>query len=195
MAKVKLRHGFKSEAEKASLFWREELGLKPFEKLPAKEFAELLGISVFAMSDYTISDQFPFGLPQDVVRFLENSKVSALTMKNRNGNSLIIYNSIHSPARQESSIMHEIAHNLLNHFALSKESVQFSIWERTYNPVFEEEATIFGSILQIPDPGLYKHLRNGVDRKEIAEYFGASTDMVILRYNMCGFRRRRLELA
>lgn len=170
-------------AEEMAAEFRRDLGLKVHEQLPAQVLAEHLGLYVFPMSDL-VQDQ-------QALANLYKGNVSGLTLPNHQGKRLILYNSSHAKTRQESTIMHEIAHNVLNHHQIADKSIQFSMFGRSYDPTLEEEANVLGGTLQIPKEGLNFLLKQNLDKAQIAAAFGASPDMVFYRYNKCGFRQIR----
>lgn len=178
----RLRRGFVKEGEEYSLEFRKELNIQPHEALPARDLAELLGISVLAFSEADLDDSSR--------RLIMASKISGFTIKNYEGNSLIIVNDSHSFPRLESTIMHEIAHNLLNHHILAESDLPINFLGRHFNRQMEKEAQMLGSILQIPQSGLLTLLGMGYDRERIADTFCASKEMVIFRYRKCGLLRR-----
>ncbi len=178
---AKLRRGFVKEAEELAESFRQELGLKVFDHLPSTVLADHLGIYVFPMVEILEDDR--------LLTDLYKGNISGLTLPNHQGKRMILYNSNQAKVRQESTIMHEIAHNVLNHHQIADQSIQFSMYGRTYNPILEEEANVLGATLQIPKAGLNALLRKNFDQAQLAETFNASADMVRYRYNKCGFGR------
>lgn len=87
------------------------------------------------------------------------------------------------PARYQSNLMHELTHILLNHPMVGFDP-QTGLPMR--EPHYEDEAIYLGSCLQIPRLGLQWASQKGYTRQEIAEYFGASEEMVRFRCNMIG---------
>lgn len=102
---------------------------------------------------------------------------------------IIIYNGSHSLARQESDIMHELAHIICGHLG---DCLQLSaeIGLREYNYQYEQEAKWFGSVLQIPEKGLFKLAKDGYTTKQIATIYGASEEMATYRGRILAIDRR-----
>ncbi|WP_394369960.1 ImmA/IrrE family metallo-endopeptidase [Hymenobacter piscis] len=102
---------------------------------------------------------------------------------------MILYNDQHSPERQESDIMHEMAHVLCQH---PGDDLQLTsdIGLRDHDAQYEEEASWLGSVLQVPDAGLMWYARRGYSIEQIAARYTASVEMVTYRWRMCGIARR-----
>ena len=98
---------------------------------------------------------------------------------------MVLYNANHSPARQESDIMHELAHIICEH---PGDCLQLNadIALRQYNTQHEEEAKWLGATLQIPEQGLFKLVQAGLSNQAIAKIYGASLEMVTFRRNKLG---------
>ena len=106
---MKLRRGFKTEAEALVKEVRNELGLPKLDRLDPHRLACHLDIPVVALSD----------LPEDLDgarHFLsvDREAFSALTVFDGR-RRMIVHNDLHSPARQNSNLAHELAHGLLLH--------------------------------------------------------------------------------
>lgn len=175
------KRGFKTEAEKKSICYREILGLERTAPLPAIHLANHLKIMVLVPVDI-------FTDGTSTLSHLENSNEwSALTLISKKGNRLIIHNEKHSSARQESNIMHEIAHFICDHpFPENSALNQETIFSRHYNEEQEMEAEWLGGCLQLPREALIWALRKKMSQSDIAQYFNASADMVRYRINSTG---------
>src|SRR5260370_13665865 len=102
--------GFKSWCEEVSIQIRRELKLGPTSPLSPLKFAEILGVRLLVPGELV-------DLPKDVCQRLTSAHSdcwSAITVA-IGKQPLIVYNPDHSPARQASDLMHEMAHILLNH--------------------------------------------------------------------------------
>lgn len=173
-----LIRGFKAEAERKSLQFRQELGLKKHERLCAFDLAKHLGVRVLSIWDL---------IPDDG-KFYDDW--SALLMLNLNHNPIILYNPNHSEARQQSNIMHELAHFIQKHPFPSHEVLSCLPKEMVViNPVFEEEAKWLGATLQIPKDGLIWAIYQKKETGLIANHFNASLQMVNMRINTLGLSR------
>ena len=106
----KLRRGFRTEAEDYAIEFRTELGLARHAPLAATALAELLGIPVKGISE--IPDIDPAVL--NYYRMAGNSEFSATSLCDGSYRE-IVHNDFQHANRQNSSIMHEIAHIILGH--------------------------------------------------------------------------------
>lgn len=105
-----MRRGFKTWAEKMALEQRRLLDLRPEDPLPARLLADFYDTIVVEPADLP-------GMTQDILGQLLGSGSegwSAVSFE-RNGCTIIIHNPAHSARRQESDLMHEIAHVLCKH--------------------------------------------------------------------------------
>ena len=178
--------GFKTRAEELSLQQRENLGLASEAPLPATQLAKSLGILVATLQE--VPD-----VPADISRQLtriDPHSWSAFTIPVHDTH-LIIHNSIHSPGRQESNLMHEIAHVLCNHNPggiIQPPGFPFPM--RTFNREQEDEATWLGGCLQLPRTCLLWGVSKGLRDDEIASHFGASVPLVLYRRRVTGVDRQ-----
>ena len=174
-----MKRGFKTQAEQQARDYRQALAIHDSQPLPAKSLAGHLGIHVMTPDEIPGLDSLYSGQLSN-----RNSKWSAAAVvipeQNR---EFIIYNSAHSRPRQESDIMHEIAHIICKHAAVNSE-INGSL--RSYDKEQEEEARYMGACLQITRVGLLWALRRGMTREQIAKHFLASIDLVRYRQNVPG---------
>lgn len=179
------KKSFKSNSEKAALSYRKTLGFKPQDSLPAASLANHLNIKIL-----TPVDVFPPN--SESHRILMMSKEwSALTMSCKSGNRIIIFNDKHSIARQESDLMHELAHIICNHeTSTSKKLDGIDILLREYNEEQEKEAEWLGGCLQLPREAILWHLKRNHKIQDIAKFFNASEQMVRYRINTTGVKRQ-----
>jgi Zn-dependent peptidase ImmA (M78 family) len=185
MKAFKFTTGFKSDSEKISLDYRKDLGLKFHDPLPASLLSKHLRIKVLSPHDV-------FGNDSPMIEVLLSSKEwSALTMTAKSGERLIILHNAHSVARQESDIMHELAHVICKHETGEKARINGAeILLRKYDERQEREAEWLGGCLQIPREALVWHLARNYDIKRIASVFSASQQMVQFRMNYTGVKRQ-----
>lgn len=180
-----LPRGFKSKAEKKAIEFRKQLNLKAHEPLSAFDLALHLGIPVYSPLD--------LGLNQIDAHKLQKrgSGWWGLTMKNSDGKYLIIYNINQSSARQQSTIMHELAHIICEHKLPEPKMVADHVLPlREYDPAIEEEANCLGGNLQITREGLLWALKKEMTLEEISNHFLASEAMVTFRINITGVNRQ-----
>jgi hypothetical protein len=181
-SKSLLRRGFKAESERLSEKYRAELGLSKFAPLNAFALADHLEIPVFTVSD--VFPQVP-NSPADILN--DTAKFSAMWMPNEEGDKVIIHNDNHSEKRQQSNIMHELAHIIQKHEIPLEAAKLCHIYNlHYYNKEHEQEAKYLGACLQITRSGLQWALKENLTEVEISDYYKASVDMVRFRLNTSG---------
>lgn len=182
-----LKRGFKADAERKSLFYREQLRLKKHDPLPASMLADHLKIRILTPAEIP-------GITSDVLELLLNNgrdKWSAAIFI-RNSNKYIIHNTTHSLLRQESNLMHEIAHSICEHELMELETPigNCVLPLRRYSKAQEAEAECLGACLQLPQPALFHYyhiLKKSPD--EISSIFNASRKMVNYRLSISGVKK------
>jgi hypothetical protein len=180
-SKSVLRRGFKAEAERKSEKCRSDLGLSKFASLDAFQLASHLAIPIVPVDTFT-------ELPEDKLAILSNpDKFDAMWMPNEDGDKIIIHNNHHSAKRQQSNLMHELAHILEGH-SIPVEAARLCLLYglHYYNKEQEEEAKFLGSCLQISRPALQWAIKNGLTPDQISDHFNASIEMVRFRLNASG---------
>lgn len=182
-----LKRGFKAKAEKLAKEYREQLNIHPCAPLCAFKLATHLQVPVYDIQEFNLS-------PEEISivsgRNGINCSWSALTMPTEKGNRIIIHNTFHSSARQQSNIMHEIAHIICNH-EITITDFDFEIPDemRIYDELHEEEAKCLGATLQLATPCLLWSKKRNMTNEEIAIFFNASLEMVNYRMNTTGIAR------
>lgn len=181
--------GFMAEAERLGERYRSELGISKFDPLDAFALADHLGVPVFSVEDaYRDNTQDPnYRVLSDPSRF------HAMWMPNEDGDRIIIHNINQSKNRQQSNIMHELAHIIRNHEIPSAMAVlcaDFGL--HYYNPLHEQEAKYLGGCLQITKPGLLYALKR-FTVEEISERYTASIEMVNYRIGVSGVKNIRAK--
>ena len=183
-----MKVGFKKASEERSLALRRELALSSTAPLPARVLAQYLGVSV-------ISPEQIRGLRADDVKQLlevDNWAWSAVTIQ-FDLNTLIIYNSSHPAGRQESDIMHELAHVLCGHIpAQIGNLLGLDFPLREFPDEQEEEAAWLAGCIQIPRGALLRAVSQKMSNSEIAQHYGASEQLVQFRRNVTGVDRQLL---
>jgi hypothetical protein len=125
-----MRRGFKTWAEKQAVIRREELGLRPEAPLPARTLAEHSEVLIAAPEDIPGMTEL---LLHQLLR-TDPQSWSAATVAT-NGCILIIHNTSHTPNRQESDLMHEMAHLLCCHIGQEQyERGTWSLWDVPEEP-------------------------------------------------------------
>jgi len=188
-----LPRGFKKSSELQSIDIRKRLGLSATIACPARKVAALYGVTVTpvqtlcSLVEDTLSDLFPdtYITTQCISRLTESDGGFSAIVAIVGQYKMILYNSHHSPARQESDIMHELAHIICKH---PGDCLQLNsdIGLRQFHTQHEEEAKWLGATLQIPDQGLFTLALQGLSNEEIAEIYGSSLEMVVFRRRTLG---------
>lgn len=180
----KFKRGFKKEAEEWGLKIREEMGLSKFSPLDAFALAKHKKIPLFTFDEILCDFEAERNLLNN------HPLVSALYTINSDRQKIILYKNTDSSARQQSSIMHEIAHIFLEHTVpkdLLNLANQFGL---TYNNELQEnEAKFLGGCLQLTKPSLFASLKKNMTHLEIAEKYFASIEMVNYRINISGVQK------
>lgn len=180
-----LPRGFKARAEKQAIEFRSQLNLKGHDPLSAFDLASHLGIPVLTPIELGMSKSESHKLQRDSAGW------SGLTMKDKDGKDLIIHNSYHSATRQQSNIMHELAHVICKHKLPEPKIVAgLALPLRKYDAAIEEEANCLGGNLQITRVGLLWALKRGMTIDEIGDHFLASEAMVNFRIRITGVNRQ-----
>ncbi|HKC69337.1 MAG TPA: ImmA/IrrE family metallo-endopeptidase [Bacteroidia bacterium] len=177
--KGRLVRGFRKKAEDHAVSFRETLGLEYHDHLPARVLAEHLSVPIICPSNIKgLSDHH-----LDVLLKPNKSKWSAATIEVEDGTKLIIHNSSHAPTRQESDLMHELAHLICGHemSAIGKNRKEFPFAMRDFDENQENEANWLGGCLQMPREGLVWAFRNGMSIDQIALHYKASKAMANFR--------------
>lgn len=178
-----LRRGFKAEANGFSRDLREEMSVKPHEKLCPWALAEHLEIPIFGISP--LNNYIP-----DVIGYFRGDQgrkiLSAVTLF-RGMRRTIIHNDAHDPKRQAANIAHELAHALLLHPAKPPFDEN---GERHYSSELEEEANWLGPALLLSEEAALWIARNGWSIAEASQLYGVSEDLVRMRLNLCGAYKR-----
>ena len=181
--KSQFRRGFKKWADDKSIELRKEMGLRDIDPLCAFELSKHLGIQILEPNNID-------GLSKEEISHLltqGNTHWSAATVPISKELNIIIHNPVHSPTRQQSNIMHELAHILCDHKVESDSIIStLSGFLRNHNDEQEKEAEWLGGCLQLPKPALLWALKKGMSTSSIANYFNASEQMARYRLNISG---------
>lgn len=177
-----MQRGFKTWAERQAVEQRCHLGLEADAPLPAAQLAAYLGITI-------VSPGHIPGMSQEHLECLlqrDQSSWSAITVS-INAVTIIVHNTGHSRPRQESNLMHEMAHIICNH--APSELVQIGglpFLLREYNAGQEEEASWLGACLQLPRPALCWAIKRRMTVSEMVQHFQASEELIRYRRQMTG---------
>jgi IrrE N-terminal-like domain len=176
------RRGFKSWCEETALKVRKQQGLAATAPLSPLVLARELRVEVIQPADLQ-------ELPEDVRRRLlgqHSDCWSAITIPGRR-RPLVVYNPSHSAARQNSDLMHELAHIFLGH----KPTMLFvdpnaDLALRTHDKAQEEEANWLAGCLLLPREVLLHIKVTGLSDESACRQYGVSTKMLAYRTNVSG---------
>lgn len=177
-----LRWGFKAEANWWSREMRSELGLRPADPLCPWTLAGYLGIPVMPLSAYAAEHPEAVGLFSSGAGQREFSAVTSAIGRRR----FIIHNDAHDKKRQASNLAHEIAHALLMH---PTHSVLNDQGNRNFIRDIEDEANWLGPALLISEEAAL-FIAGRMSVAEASDHYGASREVVQMRLNVCGARKR-----
>jgi len=180
-----MRRGFKAEAERIAEAARASLGLGSLAKLDPWVYAASLGAYVLGADELDLPAKHAFQLLQQ-----DPDSWSGMTLA-EDGLLLIVLNSAQSKRRQSSTLMHELAHSILDH---TPASVQISpaglVLLSDYSDEQEEEADWLGGALLLPQAALLHYRSAGEPVGNIASRFGVSDDLCHWRCRMTGVEKR-----
>jgi Zn-dependent peptidase ImmA (M78 family) len=183
---MKLRWGFKSEANTIARDLRRELALGVATPLDPWRLAAHLDIPVVNLSSMRAEAS------NAVMQFTRKDKEAFSAVTVFHGyRRMIVVNDAHSRGRQASNIAHELAHSLLWH----KPAPAFDgDGMREWNAEQEEEAQWLAGALLISEDAALSVVRRNLSLDDAAQLYGTSVEMVRGRINVTG-ARKRAELA
>lgn len=188
------RRGFKSWCENIALKYRQDFELAPEDQLPPKLLSQKLGVLVWSPEDIPELQQ------NDLEQLTkhDSSSWSACTLR-LPATDLIIVNSSHSHVRQSSSIMHELAHLILEHKPARLDVSEMGhLLLHNYDANQEEEADWLAATLLVPREGLLRLIFQSHSVGSAAKNFGVSSKLLEWRKRMTGVETqagRRLRKA
>jgi Zn-dependent peptidase ImmA (M78 family) len=177
-----LPRGFKAAAERIALEERTRLGLPGYGALCGFKLAKAYNVVIHTPAALGLTDN-------ELDRLYKDGAWSALTMYNERNERVIVHKEADTPARQQSNMMHEMAHILRGH-ELTPHISGLPFFLRQFNRVNEEEARYLGAMLQLPRPALIWAAKQGMTRQDIMEYYTCSEEMVKFRVNSSGIKRQ-----
>ena len=186
---AEFRRGFKAWSERTALGFRRDLQIEPFGALAPYELAQHLDIRVWTPDDVArLGDLAEVHLDQLLKH--DPSSWSAVTLI-LPLNKVIILNSTHAPVRQNSDLMHELAHLILEHKPARVDMTPEKLMILdTYDKFQEEEANWLGGALLVPRDGLLDVLSRNRRNKSAASHFNVSTQMIEWRRRMTGIDKQ-----
>lgn len=179
------KRGFKSWCEKTSLNIRQELGLQVTDPIDPQEIAAHLNIQVWYpenIGGLSIEDL-------SILTKTQSSSWSAVTV-GANGKTIIVINSSHSKARQNSNLTHELSHIILRHEPSKVAvTVEGMLLINTFNKSYEEEADWLSGCLLLPRDALFRIHYNSKPLNASARQYNVSTKMLQWRLNVTGVKK------
>jgi hypothetical protein len=178
---MKLRRGFKREAEAYAEEFRAELNLEADGPLCPFQLAAHLEIPVVALS------QLP-GLPAEYLRYCRTvgQSVFSATTINDGTFKMIVHNDFHHPHRQNSNVTHELAHILLGH---PPKPPLIENTCRNFEPMLEREASELGFTLLIPKRAALRIVESGMGTDAASNTYGVSRTLLFYRIRITDAKR------
>jgi hypothetical protein len=184
------KRGFKTWCEQTAEATRRQRGMQSWEPLRARALAESLKATV-------VTPHHLPALPSDVRHRLlsEHGDIwSAITISTRP--PLIVYNPAHSEGRQNSDLMHEIAHLLMEHVPGTVYiDPKSRLALRHFDADQEEQANWLSGCLLLPRAALLRIRQLGLPNELVCKQYAVSSKMVNYRMHSSGvniqYARRR----
>lgn len=174
---MKLSHEFRRRCEKIAADQRRLLNRMPHNPLRGEELAGWYGVQLRE------PDTIPGDAREAASFVVAQANWDAVLLPSPPNHPPIILLHPHvSPARRQSTIMHEMAHLLLHHNPLRWNEQTGDLEVR--RKADEAEAVYLGGCLQIPEIGLRWAVQTGLTIARTASYFEASEQMAIYRANI-----------
>jgi Zn-dependent peptidase ImmA (M78 family) len=175
------KRGFKTFCEQTAEAIRRQRRLPIWEPLEAKVIATEMQARVVT------PDELP-ALPKDVRQRLltKHSEVwSAITISAVP--PVIVYNPMHSPARQNSDLMHELAHLLLEHVPSQVYiDPKTRVALRHHDKEQEEQANWLAACLLLPRAALLRIKQVNLSDSDVCARYVVSLDMLRFRMGTSG---------
>ena len=174
---IRLRRGFRKEAEEYAVEFREELNLSEIAPLSAIQLAEHLLIPITKLTELFAADH-------SVTRQLSgrNSAQFSATAIGDGSFRHIVFNNLLHGNRINSSIMHEVAHVILGHPPTPPLTEN---GHRNLDKTLELEADHLAFTLLVPKPAALYAYENFATNADAAQHYGVSPSLLALRYRLC----------
>lgn len=176
---IKLRRGFKKEAEELAQELRNELGLSRHAPIDVFALAEWLAIPVVplsALAEYVSASHLSH------FKNVESDVFSGVTI-HLGERRLILYNDTHAEVRLNSTIAHELAHALLGH---SPSPLADDDGKRNRNSIIEAETNWLSGAILVPQPAAMRILFNDISTSDAATQYSVSESMIRYRLRVSG---------
>lgn len=177
-----LRRGFKAEAERYAVEFRDELGIRASNPLDMFLLADHLAIPTLALSKLQ-GQLSTFNYQCLTNQSTKQFFAVTLSVGNRR---YIVFNDHVAPTRQQSDMAHELSHAILGHPAseLTNES-----GGRHYNKTLEAEAACLSGVLLVPRAAAIAIVASNKHPNVAANEFNISPQMMTMRLNQSGAKR------
>ena len=182
---VDFRRGFKTWCEKAARGFRRDLAVPLNGALCPRVLAQHLKILIWTPHDVArFANIDSRHLDQLLVHDADSWSAVTLMLPSQ---KLIVVNSTHAPVRQNSDIMHELSHLVLEHepARVDMTSQKLMILD-TYNKLQENEANWLAGALLVPRDGLLEVLSRHPYNEHAATHFKVSNPMIAWRRQVTG---------
>ena len=177
-----LKRGFKAEANNLARELRSELGIGARGKLCPWELAKYLHIPILKLSDLSGAIPEEIGFLMNDGRELFSAVSVSVGLKRT-----ILHNDANPPSRQASDIAHELSHAILLH----PPSPPFNdSGDRCFDKDVEDEANWLGYALLISEEAAIHIVKSGWSEAAAAKAYAVSKDVIRMRINVTGARRR-----
>ncbi len=177
-----LPRGFRAEAERKSVSFRKELGLKPNDSMDIESLAKKLNVKIINAENLVSRDKL------EELERIQSFSFSAATFEVE-GRHFIVTNPLRSSGRLSSDIAHELSHIVLNH-ELNEVRELEGVAFRTCRPDEEEQANALGATLLLPRPVLTSAAYKGLSPEEIAKEHNVTIEMAKYRFNSSGVAKQ-----
>ena len=179
------QRGFKAWCENSSESLRRKLGKSIHEPLDPFELAKALRIELWDLGSITT-------LSQQAFLFLaseEGDEWSAVTVY-VGTRLIVVLNPRHSPARQASDLMHELAHVIREHKPASMVASPEGFVLRTFDEQQEAEANWLAAALLLPRSALAYCVARKIPSDQLQAEYCVSQQMLRYRMGVTGVRRQ-----
>ncbi len=158
---------------------RAELGIGQHEPFDPHVWAEEYGVPFVSLDDVALPEEARRRFTVDAPELW-----SAALIQNGTGH-IVIYNSVHTPARIRSNLAHEVAHIVAEH-AISTAWVDKQGKCGGTSREQEQEASELAGALLIPAGQARVHAIRGVTASQVADQYGVSVEMARWRLRISG---------
>ncbi|MBB2708160.1 MULTISPECIES: ImmA/IrrE family metallo-endopeptidase [Rhizobium] len=180
-----MRRGFKAESERRAIAARQSLGLVDLDVLDPWLYADYLGVIVLDPRDLPLE-------PEHLEQLLERDpdSWSGMTLF-EDGEHVVVLNTSHGKPRQRATLMHELAHIILDHPPADVDvSPSGLVLLSDYSVEQEEEADWLGGALLLPEPAILHHRTAGHSIASLSQIYGISVELCTWRCRMTGVEKR-----